>query len=167
MEHSVTKLEADKLEVVPPDELKQDPVGGLVGHLRPLVLLDLVVDHPGRKAAVCQPGTELGRIVLTNKAISGLLVSCHGMASPKVVLESRQARALSASEGEGSPMISADLVDPKILQTGKVAGLKARWQGLQLRWHLDNWSHPGSRLNLLKSDGIENYRFQTHSLTPF
>ena len=115
MEDPVTKLEADKLEVVPPDEFKQDPVGGLVGHLRPLVLLDLVVDHPWRKATMGQPGTELGRIVLTNKAISGFLVRCHRMASPKVVLESRQAGALSASEGEGRSMISADLVDPEIL----------------------------------------------------
>ena len=71
-------------------------------------------------------------------------------------MESRQAGALSASEGKGSPLILADLVDPQILQTGKVAGFKSGWQGLQLRWHLNNWSHSASRLNLLKSDRIEN-----------
>ena len=60
MEHSVSELEANKLEVISPDELKQDPVGGLVRHLGPLILLDLVMDHPGGKATVCQPGTELG-----------------------------------------------------------------------------------------------------------
>ena len=156
MEHPIPKLKADKLEVVPPDELKQDPVGGLVGHLRPLVLLDLVVDHPWRKATMGQPGTELGRIVLADEAISGFLVRCHRMASPKVVLESRQAGALSTSEGEGSPMISTDQVDPKILKTGKVAGLEARWQRLQLRWHLNHCSHSASRLNLLESETIEN-----------
>ena len=50
-------------EVVPPQQLKSDPVGGLVGLALIFIAFDLVVDPPGRNVAMCKPGAELGAVI--------------------------------------------------------------------------------------------------------
>ena len=63
VEDPVAVIRADKLEIVPPNELEDDPVGRVVGDPGLLVLLDLPEDPPGRHAARRQPGAELGGVV--------------------------------------------------------------------------------------------------------
>lgn len=58
-------------EVVPPDELKDDPVGGLVAAALLLVLLDVVVDSARGQAAVRQPGGKLGGVVAACSWVGG------------------------------------------------------------------------------------------------
>ena len=51
VEDPVAVIRADKLEIVPPNELEDDPVGGVVGHLGSLVVLDVPEDLPWGEAA--------------------------------------------------------------------------------------------------------------------
>ena len=61
VEHPVPELLTHEPEVVPPQQLEDDPVGGVVRHPGGLVLLDLPEYSPRRQAASRQPGTELKR----------------------------------------------------------------------------------------------------------
>ena len=74
-------------KVVPPEQLEDNPVGGLVGLPFRLILLDLVVDGSGRQAAMGQPGAELGAVIAAQHPIAHLEVGCHQVCVPQVVLE--------------------------------------------------------------------------------
>ena len=69
-----SKIACSIPEVVPPQQLEHNPVGGLVGLPFRLILLDLVVDGSGRQAAMGQPGAELGAVVAAQHSIASLEV---------------------------------------------------------------------------------------------
>jgi len=71
MQGSRGKGGGEEPEIVPPQQLKDHPVGGLVLLPLGLVLADLVGDVARGDAAVSQPGRQLGAVVTPQHAIPG------------------------------------------------------------------------------------------------
>ena len=85
-------------EVVSPQQLEGDPVGGLVAGTLRLIPLDLVMDASGGQVAVGQPGAELGAVVTAQHAVPGLEVGCYLVCLPQVVVQPLESLCLTTSE---------------------------------------------------------------------
>lgn len=103
----VAVLETDKAEIVAPQQLKDQPVGGVVGGAIVFVGEHLVVDVAGGETAEGQPRRELGGIVGPQHAVAGFFVDAEAIALPKIVLEPRQARRLAPPKGQNAPLVWA------------------------------------------------------------
>ncbi len=66
--------EGDPLEVFAPEELEEDPVGGLVGDALSFVSLDLCPGVSWGEGACGEPGGELGGVGFSDEAVAGLVV---------------------------------------------------------------------------------------------
>ncbi|KAI3484322.1 hypothetical protein L1887_52635 [Cichorium endivia] len=98
------KLPADKVEVVAPQQLKQDPVAATLGVARGCVKLrGALCDQPRREQTVCERRSKLGAVVGTQHLVARLLVVRRGrrLCAAKVVFEAFERLGLAAAVGEG------------------------------------------------------------------
>mmetsp|Transcript_30438 Transcript_30438/g.90188 ORF Transcript_30438/g.90188 Transcript_30438/m.90188 type:complete len:213 (+) Transcript_30438:690-1328(+) len=87
---------------VPPSELEDHPVGGLVGSALLLIALDLMVDASRANAAMGQVCSQLGAVILSDHSVPGVEILGDAVCVPKVVLQAPLCRALPALQLEGA-----------------------------------------------------------------
>ena len=99
-EDGVTVLEREELKKIPPDELEDEPVRGLVLHALRLKLANLGDNLPRRHASVREPRRQLGRVISAEHAVARLEVRGDLLALPDVVPNPGERRGLATLEGE-------------------------------------------------------------------
>lgn len=92
------KLQRPAPIVVAPEQLKHNPIGGLVAAVRAFsrILLQLRRYQPRRQTPGRQPRRELGREVGAEHAVARVKVRARRVRTPEVVLQPSQSRPLAA-----------------------------------------------------------------------
>ena len=115
-------LEREELKKIPPDELEDEPVRGLVLHALRLKLANLGDNLPRRHASVREPRRQLGRVISAEHAVARLEVRGDLLALPDVVPNHGERRADFATlEGE-------DAVGVRIRRRDGALILVREWQ---------------------------------------
>mmetsp|Transcript_1815 Transcript_1815/g.5017 ORF Transcript_1815/g.5017 Transcript_1815/m.5017 type:complete len:327 (-) Transcript_1815:907-1887(-) len=101
LEHPPPIFEGKEAEIVPPQQLKHQPVGALVLDPLALILGHLLVYPPRREAAVSQPWRQLAAVVGTQHPVACVEVG-GDVVAPNIVRQALQTLLLATSEVEHS-----------------------------------------------------------------